>query len=283
MNSSIYPDILPSNTKKHYQNDYLLKEEIKNNDNIITKSKVNILEDMSLDENLSEKKIMKQFISTVSGNIKNSNPRDISMLLEEYPSIEENIVKAASILFFSIGHSSLLHNNSCTKKSDNNELNEKDFESMDCDNSSDSDTESSCSETECYYCGYYPIRNELKRQRSHCNKKSKLYNKFSKNKRQNLTYDFYESNHLDNNTLSYIKSEPDNSNDDNNICANEKIIKTEENTMVNDNIMKIENDSRNIIMNKNVKMNDHNQNINKKLNFKRKKEIKINITNFNGK
>jgi len=40
MNYSLYPDILPSHTKSHFQKDYFIKEEL-NNDDVLTK--VNII------------------------------------------------------------------------------------------------------------------------------------------------------------------------------------------------------------------------------------------------
>ncbi|KAG4085802.1 hypothetical protein H8356DRAFT_1061292 [Neocallimastix lanati (nom. inval.)] len=266
MNYSLYPDILPSHTKSHFQKDYFIKEEL-NNDDVLTKSKVNIIDDISINDNLSEKIIMKRFISAVSKNIKNPNSKDVSLLTEAYPSTEENIIKAASILFFSIGHSSLISN----KKSNDDELTEKDLDNMSYDDGSDSD--SSCnSETECYCCGYYPIRNGVKRHKSHCdrrNKNSKIY--YNNNK--HIINRNYESC-FENNTLHYMKNDININNKDNNN-------KECNNYTINDNKMKIEEKFREIEMNNDIKMEDQDQIEKKGRNNKRKRENIVNETSPN--
>jgi len=254
MNYSLYPDILSSHTNPFQ------KEEINNKDDVLTNSKVNILDDMSVYDP-SEKLIMKRFISAVSKNISKSNSREVSNLIEGHPLIEDNIVKAASILFFSIGHSSFLHNKNIEET-----VTEKDSEDLDYDDGSDSD--SSCnSETECYYCGYYPIRNGIKKHKFKCEKSKKTLRKTINNNTRNnktLNFGYYEA--LKNNDpLNCIKDEFINNNKINN-----------DDVMMNDNdIMDID-DSDNY-----DNMEDASQSKKIKMNIKRKKDIKINANNLN--
>jgi len=177
---------------------------------------------MSVDDS-SEKAIMRRFISTVTKKITNPNSKDVSNLIEAYPSIEENIVKAASILFFSIGHSSIFHNNNNKKKTfdENIEDNDSYF-----DDGSDSD--SSCnSDTECYYCGYYPMRNGLKKQKLKFGKTNssnininnsnnntsnnrcckKTMNSVANNRRKTLNFGYYESLKKNGDPLCCIKDD----------------------------------------------------------------------------
>jgi len=160
---------------------------------------------MSVDDS-SEKAIMKRFISAVTKKISKPNTKDDFNLTEAYPSIEENIVKAASILFFSIGHSSLLHNNN-KKTTLDDSMFEKD---SNYDDGSESD--SSCnSETECYYCGYYPMRNGLKKQKSKSEKSNrclkKTINNLVGNRRKTLNFDYYESLKKNGDPLYCIKDD----------------------------------------------------------------------------
>ncbi|OUM68600.1 hypothetical protein PIROE2DRAFT_3581, partial [Piromyces sp. E2] len=262
MNYSLYPDILPAHTKNPFQKDFFIKEEI-NNDDVLTKSKVNIKEDVYIDDP-TEKVIMKRFISAVTKDIKNPS-KDDTNLTEAYPSIEENIVKAASILFFSIGHSSLLHN----KKNFEETIEDNESDDLSYDDGSDSD--SSCnSETDYYYCGYYPMRHGMKKPK--CEKINKIYNKKvtsnnSTTRRQTLNFDYYENLKNNNDPLSCIKNEFLNNN---NLKGND--IKMMDN--YDDNKMNIDE------MNNDEIMDDINQSIKKKRNISRKKDIKMNDVNL---
>jgi len=154
---------------------------------------------------------MKRFISAVTKNIKKPS-KDVTHLIEAYPSIEENIVKAASILFFSIGHSSLLHN----KKTFEETIEDSESDDLSYDEGSDSD--SSCnSEADCYYCGYYPMSHGMKRQKPKCKRISKVFKRVANNncnsRRQTLNFDYYENLKNNNDPLNCIKNEFINNND----------------------------------------------------------------------